>query len=92
MTKYAELERRAKEMRHAIDMMEGAMMGWDELMDLPENCSLDNSDNPELELEVKITWKHLQRVLGALSECTRIINLEEYVIRSDGEQLPGDKK
>ena len=75
------LKQKAKDMRHAIDMMEGAMMGWDELMDLPENCALDESDSDDLELEVKVTWKHLRRVLSAVGECNRIINSDEYVIK-----------
>jgi hypothetical protein len=74
------LKQKAKDMRHAIDMMEGAMMGWDELMDMPENCALDENDADDLELEVKITWKHLRRVLSAVSECNRIINSDEYLV------------
>jgi len=75
-----EMRERAKEMRSAIDALESAMMGWTALLDLPENCSLDKSDSPDLELKVTIVWGQLQRILNALQECTRIINSEEYRI------------
>ena len=71
-------KQKIKEMRSAIDAMEIAMMGWPELLDIPENCALDETDSDDIELEVKITWGHLRRVLGALEECTRIINSDEF--------------
>lgn len=67
-----------REMRHSIDMLEGAMMGWSELLDLPESCALDESDSDDIEIEVKVTWGQLRRVLGALEEQTRIINSEYF--------------
>lgn len=74
------LEDKAKEMRHAIDMIESAMMGWDELLDLPEKCAMDDSDDDGIELKVGVTWGQLRRVLVALEDCTRIINSQEYLI------------
>lgn len=62
------------DMRHAVDMIEGALMGWDDLLDTPENCALDETDDDAIELEIKVTWGQLRRVLAALAQCTGIIN------------------
>ena len=79
------LEQKAKQMRHAIDMMESAMMGWDALLDLSEYGALDDDDDADMELKIKVTWGCLRHVLGALSELTRIITSDEYLLREPKE-------
>lgn len=72
---------KAKEMRFAIDMMEGSMMRWAGLLEMEEKCDLDESTLDELTLIVPVKWGQLRHVLEALSELTRIINSEEYVVK-----------
>jgi hypothetical protein len=74
------LKQKAEIMRNAIDAIKLAMQGWPELLELPDNCALDESDADDLELEVKITWKHLRQVLSAVDECNRIMNSDEFVL------------
>lgn len=68
---------RMREMRNAIDHIEGALMGW-EVLDLMEIFE-DQRDN--LILQPKMTVGELRRVCNALKECTRIINSKEYELR-----------
>jgi hypothetical protein len=67
--------RKAREMRSAIDMIEGALMGAGELIDLPD---LFDDARDDLALNPKITLGQIRRITRALSECTRIINSSEY--------------
>ena len=67
--------RKPREMRNAIDMIEGALMGAGELLNLPdvfEGCRDD------LELTPKMTLGQIRRIARATAECTRIINSEEF--------------
>ncbi len=70
---------RAREMRHAIDMFEGAMMGLGDFVDLPE---LFEAASDDLKINPSMTVGQMRRVCEALAECTRIINSDEYVIRN----------
>lgn len=71
----ARLRRMASEMRNAIDMIEGAMMGAGELIDIPSKFEDARDD---LLVMPKITLGQLRRITRSLSECTRIINSNEY--------------
>lgn len=73
---FDDLRRKAQEMRHAIDMLEGALMGYGDLVDLPEH--FDGSP-PALKIKPTVTVEQMRRVCEALSECTRIINSDEYL-------------
>ena len=66
---------RALEMRNAIDALEGAMMGCGVFIDLPR---IYDSSQDALILAPKIKLGEVRRVCNALSELTRIINLEDY--------------
>lgn len=66
---------KAAEMRHAIDMIEGAIMGCGNLLDLP-NIYAGASD--DLIITPKLLLSEVRRVREALKECTRIINSPEY--------------
>ena len=70
-----EPKRKAREMRHAIDMIEGAMMGLGDFVELPR--VFDGSPD-ELVLAPKMTVAQMRRVCTALEECTRIINSDDY--------------
>lgn len=76
-------KQKAKDMRHAIDMIEGALFG------LGDGCHggqfVDIADlwvdaRDDLELRPPMTLGQIRRVRAALSECTRIINSDEYLI------------
>ncbi len=66
---------KALKMRNAIDMIEGALMGLGDFVDLP---ALFEGSPDGLELRPKMTIGEVRRVCTALSECTRIINSEEF--------------
>ena len=70
-------------MRHAIDMLEGAMMGLGDFVDLPD--IFDGSPD-DLQIAPKMTVGQMRRVCTALAECTRIINSDEYVIPGEGQK------
>jgi hypothetical protein len=71
-------KQKAKEMRHAIDMIEGAMMGLGNFVELPRVFE----DVPDhLEIAPKMTVGQMRCVCHALEECTRIVNSDDYVIR-----------
>jgi hypothetical protein len=72
MTKIAT---KALVMRNAIDMIEGALMGFGDLVDLPD---VFEGARDDLKLQVPVTLGELRRVCTALTECTRIINSEEF--------------
>lgn len=62
-------------MRNAIDMIEGALMGLGDFVDLPDLFT----DAPDgLILAPKMTVGEVRRVYAALAECTRIINSDEF--------------
>jgi hypothetical protein len=63
-----------REMRNAIDMIEGALMGFGDLVDMP---ALYEGQRDDLQLRVPVTLGEVRRVCTALSECTRIINTDE---------------
>jgi hypothetical protein len=67
--------KKAREMRNAIDQIEGALMGAGELIDLPARFEGARDD---LQLTPKMTLGQIRRIARALSECTRIINSPEY--------------
>jgi len=67
--------RKPREMRNAIDMIEGALMGAGELIDITGKFEGARDD---LLLMPKITLGQLRRIRNALSECTRIINSDEF--------------
>ena len=77
------LEKKAKDMRNAIDAIETAMMG------LGDGCGLDfiklretfEGSRDDLQIVSKMTVGQMNRVCEALDECTRIINSPEYTLR-----------
>jgi hypothetical protein len=76
----AELARKARDMRHAIDMIEGALMRWPELMELPQKWG-GPRHRRELGLrDIVGNCGQLYDVYDAMMECNRIINSDEYVI------------
>ena len=81
-----ELLRKATAMRNAIDMIEGALMGLGDFVDLPD--LFENSD-ADVNIAPKMTVGEMRRVCTALAECTRIINSDEYdpsvLTSTDGE-------
>lgn len=79
--------RKAREMRNAIDMIEGALMGAGELIDIPGRFEESRDD---LLVMPKITLGQLRRITRALSECTRIINSSEYDQFSGGTCSGGE--
>lgn len=84
-----DLLRKAREMRHAIDMLEGALMGFGGLVELPRTWGEPRHRN-ELGVTLKVNCEQVYRVCDALSECTRIINSDEYYL--DGETERGSEK
>lgn len=72
------LEGKAKDMRNAIDMIEGAMMGLGDFVELP---NLFDGATDDVVIAPRMTVGQMRRVCAALSECTRVINSDEYVIR-----------
>lgn len=76
-----EPDNRALEMRNAIDMMEGALMRWPELMDLPEKWATGGGERHRRELglrDIEGNCGQLYDVYDALAELTRIINSPEF--------------
>lgn len=69
------IAQRVGEMRDAIDMIEGAIMGCADFVDLPktfEGC------RDEMVIAPRMTVKEMRRVCSELKECTRIINSQDY--------------
>lgn len=87
----AQLRSMVRTMRAAIDDLEGALMGWPELIDFParwegvENTAdivgSDNRLRPNIRVHVNATAGQVYRVCDALVEHTRIINSDEYVLK-----------
>ena len=77
-----DIVRKAREMRNAIDMMEGAMMGLG--TDIPTGSDfLRQAELWEVAPDSVIITPHitvgqLRRVVAATTELTRIINSDEY--------------
>lgn len=69
--------RKARDMRSAIDAMELAMMGWPELVDLPEKWG-EPRHRSDVKVSIPGTVEQVYRICDALSELTRIINSPEY--------------
>ena len=69
------LSEKALQMRDAIDMIEGALMGYGELVDLPD--TFDGTAD-SLRIRPLVTVGEMRRVCIALAECTRIINDAEF--------------
>lgn len=70
-----ELLRKAIDMRNAIDMIEGALMGLGDFVDLPD---LFEGTAEHVKLAPQMTVGEVRRVCTALAECTRIINSDEF--------------
>lgn len=75
VTPVSDLLRKSREMRSAIDLMEGALMGYGELTALPD---LFEGARDDLVIHPKVTVGEMRRVCEALSECTRIVNADEF--------------
>jgi hypothetical protein len=74
--------KRLEHMRHAIDMMEGALMRWPELVDLPEKWG-EPRHRGDIRVLVAGNTAHVYDVCDALAELTRIINSPDYEIGSN---------
>ena len=70
--------RKIIEMRNAIDGIEGALMDYGDLVDLPG--IFDNTDDAVM-IQPRVTVGQMRRVCTALAECTRIINSEDYAVK-----------
>jgi hypothetical protein len=70
-----DLLRKATVMRNAIDMIEGALMGLGDFVDLPD---LFEGTAEHVHIAPKMTVGEMRRVCTALAECTRIINSDEF--------------
>ena len=68
----------AREMRHAIDQMELAMMGT-ELVDLPRKWG-EPRHREDLSVSPKMTAGQVYRICDAVSELTRIIHDPEFQV------------
>lgn len=68
---------KAKEMRDAIDHIEGALMGFGCLADLPEAWG-EPRHRGDIAVTIKVTTEQVYRVCDALAELNRIINDDEY--------------
>lgn len=83
MSKQSELMRKVKEMRNAIDAIEGALMGFGDLVDQPELWSEVSAEaRNKVKITLPVTVAQMYRVTDALAECTRIINSEEYTVEA----------
>lgn len=60
-----------QELWDAIDHLEGALMSYGDLVDLPE---LFEDAPDDLVIAPKVTVGQMRHVCKALAECTRIIN------------------
>lgn len=69
------LVERARQMRHAIDMIEGALMGCGDLLDLPG--AFENARD-DLKLTSNVTLGEVRRVCKATQLCNDIVNSEEF--------------
>ena len=85
-------EDRLHDMRNAIDAMELAMMGWPELIELPEKWG-EPRHRSDLGVRVPATTAQIYRVCDALAELNRIINSPDYHLRPRTQRqssaLPG---
>lgn len=70
---------RAQQMRDAIDQMELAMMGWPQLLRLPERWG-EPKLRDDIWVRVSAQAGTIYRVCEAVKEMNRIINSEEYVV------------
>lgn len=81
----ARLLQKAKEMRNAIDGIESALMGFDNLVDLPEKWG-EPRFGSHVKATIVATAGEVYRVTDALAECTRIINSAEYAVEALGKR------
>ena len=72
-----DIMRQAREMRLAIDMIEIALMGFGDLVDLPRKWG-EPRHPADLRISLPVNAGQVYRVCDALSECTRIINSDDY--------------
>lgn len=72
-----ECAEKSLEMRNAIDMIEGALMGLGDLVDLPARWGEPRMGDHVRPL-LDVNASQVYRVCDALSECTRIINSDKY--------------
>jgi len=71
------LREKAQAMRHAIDMMEGALMGAESLTGLPEKWG-EPRHRPEIMVSPAMTAGEVYRIYDAMTELTRIINSPDF--------------
>lgn len=81
-------EQKLRDMRHAIDMIEGALMGFGDLVDLPQKWG-EPRHRDGLGVTLPVTAGQVYRVCDALAECTRIINSPDYNNSVKGEHRNG---
>lgn len=74
-------QQKLRDMRNAIDQIESALMGFGDLVDLPGKWGVPRH-RPELGVKLPTTCGQVYRVCDALAECTRIINSDEYQVKS----------
>lgn len=66
---------RAIQMRNALDGIELALMGYGDLVEMPRVFEGTSGD---VRIHPVVTVEQMRRVCEALSECTRIVNSDEY--------------
>lgn len=72
-------QEKLRDMRNAIDAMELAMMGWPELVDMPETWG-EPRHREDLRVSIPGNAGQVYRICDALEELTRIINSDDYHI------------
>lgn len=84
--KRKELEARALTMRSALDQIEGALMGFDELQDqIPLWANVGGAD---VRVKLNISVGQLRRIASALVPCNTIVNSEDYAPSLFGYKEP----
>jgi hypothetical protein len=73
--------KKIREMRNAIDNIEGALMGCDKI-NFEELHDLFRDTNPEVEMRLTVTLGQFIRLCDALAECNRIINSDEFTLEA----------
>lgn len=82
------LAEKARDMRNAIDAMELAMMGFGDLVDLPEKWG-EPRHRDDLGVNFPCTAGQVYRVCDALAELTRIINSDDYHLAGTKQRHTG---
>jgi hypothetical protein len=70
------LERKALEMRNALDGIELALMGVENLSALP---ALFETTGENVQIVLRMTVGQMRQICAALGECNRIVNSPDFI-------------